>query len=637
MAKRKNIIEKPTHVIGQEVPNTVPHTEGKFYTENFLNRYWPALLLFFAISWAMYHTCISYGYVLDDKIVITDNEYTKKGFSGIWDILTTESFEGYFGEKKEFVQGNRYRPLSIVTFAMEYGVQGKLNPKVSHIINIMLYALTGVLLMMVLTMMFRNFKPKHWLLGVPFVASLLFLVHPIHVEAVANIKGRDEIMSMIFSLVALYAAMRFTDDNSKKWLITSVVTYFLALLSKENAITFLAVIPFTIYFFGHNKGSAIKNLLLWLGVTTFLYLMLRFNTAGVPKFNQQITDLMNNPFLGMTPFEKMGSIMYTLGKYIALMVFPHPLSHDYYPYAIPKSSLFTLIPFISLVGYIVLAAIGIKGWKSKNIYSYSILFYLATLSIVSNIVINLGTFMNERFIFMASAGFCIAVAYFLSHHLSKLFNGGWILGAVLALGATVGYGLKSYVRVPVWENALSLNRAAVAVSGGSARANSFMSTAIFEEYKESRGTKDEKKEMLRKVEYYATKAVEIVPDYNNANLMLVGVVSERFKMDRDIYAYTRDMKPIILRRPDISFIKDFCEYLKDFGYDEGLFPFYVDVGKELLKFTDKRRNWALMYLDYGYHINKKNKELNEALALAHELRGDMTKANAFRAAAESLE
>jgi len=637
MAKRKNLVEKPTPVIRQEVANTVPHTEGKFYKESFFKKYWPAVLLFFTMSWAMYHACIPYGYVLDDKIVITDNEYTKKGFAGIWDILTTESFQGYFGEKKEFVQGNRYRPLSIVTFAMEYGAQGQLNPKVSHIINILLYAYSGVLLMMVLTMMFRNFKPKHWVLGVPFIASVIFLVHPVHVEAVANIKGRDEIMSMLFSLAALYAAMRYTDTNDRKWLITSLVTYFLGLLSKENAITFLAVIPLTIYFFGHNKGATIKKLLLWLGVTTFIYLMVRFNTAGVPKFNQQITDLMNNPFLGMTPFEKLGSIMYTMGKYIALMVFPHPLSHDYYPYAIPKTSLFTLIPLMSLVGYVALSAIGIIGWKTKNIYSYSILFYLATLSIVSNIVINLGTFMNERFIFMASAGFCIAVAYFLSHHLPKLFNSGWMLGAMIALGATVGYGLKSYVRVPVWENALSLNRAAVAVSGGSARANSFMSTAIFEDYKESKGSKDEKKEMLRKVEYYAAKAVNIVPDYNNANLMLVGVVTERFKMDRDIYAYTRDMKPIILRRPDIPFIKEFCEYLKDFGYDEGLFPFYVDVGKELLNYSDKRRNWALMYLEYAYHINKKNKELNETLALAYELRGDTAKANAFRAAAQNLE
>ncbi len=637
MAKRKDISEKVTTSGPEKEDIRYPHTHGKFYNGSFLKKYWPAVVLFFVASWAMYFVCLPYEYVLDDKIVITDNEYTKKGFSGIWDIMTTESFQGYFGEKKDLVQGNRYRPLSIVTFAIEYGIQGKLNPKVSHGINILLYALSAILLMMVLTMMFRNFKPKHWLLGVPFVASLLFLVHPIHVEAVANIKGRDEIMSMIFSLAAVYAALRYVDHKNNKWFFLSLATYFLGLLSKENAITFLAVIPLTIYFFGNVAGRTLGKLMIGLGMTTFLYLMLRFNTAGIPKFTQPITDLMNNPFLGMTSLEKFGSIMYTLGKYIALMVWPHPLSHDYYPYAIPKTTLFALIPLISLVGYTFLAFVGIKGFKTKSVYSYSILYYLATLSIVSNIVINLGTFMNERFIFMASAGFFIAVAYFLSHHLPKLFNGGWILGAIIALSATVGYGLKSYVRVPVWENALSLNKAAVTVSSGSARANSFMSTALFEDYTASKAPKEEKKEMLRKVEYYATKAIEIVPDYNNANLMMVGVVSERFKMDRDILAYTRDMKPIILRRPDISFIKDFSEYLKDFGYDDGLFPFYLDVGQELLKLNDNRRNWALFYLEYAYYINKKNKPLLEAMAQAYELKGNTVQAKAFREVAQTLE
>ena len=257
-------------------------------------------------------------------------------------------------------------------------------------------------------------------MSVPFLATLLFIVHPIHTEAVANIKGRDEIMSMLFSLLALYSSLRFMDAGNKKWLIVGLSGYFLGLLSKENAITFLAVIPLTIYFFSDTDWKKLKTLLFWLLVTTVAYLILRFNTAGIPKFGQEVNDLMNNPFLGMKSGEKFGSIMFTLGKYIQLMIWPHPLSHDYYPYAIPKASIFTLLPFLSLVLYGVLIYFGFKGLTKKSVYSYSILYYLITLTIVSNIVINLGTFMNERFIFMASAGFCIAVAYFISEHLPKL-------------------------------------------------------------------------------------------------------------------------------------------------------------------------------------------------------------------------
>lgn len=642
MSKRKQNLQVESIVKNKPKP-AIPHTVGVFYENSFFKQYWIASLILVGLSFALYHSCLPYDYVLDDQMVITDNSFTKKGFSGIWDIMTTESFEGYFGEKKELVQGNRYRPLSIVTFAVEYGMIGDLNPTVSHFINILLYALTGIMLMMVLVMLFRNYRGNPWWLSIPFVASIIFIAHPIHTEAVANIKGRDEIMSMLFSLGALYGALRFADQGQRKWLVMTVLTYFFGLLSKENAITFLAVIPVTLYFFGHNQWPKIKTIILWLLLATLAYLILRFNTAGVPKFSQPINDLMNNPFLGMKPAEKFGSIMYTLGKYIALMVWPHPLSHDYYPYAIPKIPIFALIPLISLVGYILLLYTGFKGWVKKSIYSYSILFYLITLSIVSNIVINLGTFMNERFIFMASAGFCIALAYFLVEHLPSLFSKGKITGIVLALVATLGLGFKTYDRVPVWKDALSLNQAAVAVSSNSARANSFMSTALFEKYKETinpNAYKDltpQQKDLLKQTEYYANKAVSIVPDYQNANLMLIGVASEIYKSEKDIQTYIKMMKPCILRRPDITFIKEFSDYLKGRGHDQELFPFYLEVGQSLLNFKDKRRDWSTQYLLYAFDIQPTNKAVNQALATAYELAGNMGMSERFKAAAQSLQ
>ena len=636
MSKRKP--SNPSSVSAKSVTEKEPllQTLGNFYKAPFFSTYWRESLIIMLLSFALYHACIPYGYVLDDLMVISGNEYTKKGFSGIWDILTTESFEGYFGERKELVQGNRYRPLSIITFAIENGILGELNPKVSHIINIILYGFTSIMIMMVLNMLFRNFKHKYWFMSIPFLASLIFLVHPIHSEAVANIKGRDEILSMLFSMGALYASLRYMDRNSWAWLMTALGSYFLGLLSKENAITFVAVIPLTIYFFSETNGKLLKKIILGLLITTFIYLMLRFNTAGVPKFGVASKDVMNNPFLGMTGGEKFGSIMYTLGKYIMLMIFPHPLSHDYYPYAIPKVSIINLFSFASLIVYVALTYVGFKGLWKKNIYSYSILFYLATLTIVSNIVINLGTFMNERFIFMASAGYCIALAYFLSEHLPNLVKRhATMISIVIASILVIGYGLKTYVRVPVWKDALSLNQAAVAVSSNSARANSFMATALFEEFKVAT-ERPRKKELLNQAEFYGQKAVKILPDYANANLMLIGVVSERYKMDMDINEYIKGMQPIILRRPDIPFIKEFSDYLKG-NHNTELFSFYLSVGTELLKLKDGRRNWAAQYLLYAYDINPNDKRVNNALALAYELSGNANEANRFRMAAQNLQ
>ncbi|MCE2789600.1 MAG: glycosyltransferase family 39 protein [Saprospiraceae bacterium] len=620
----------------QQTTMSLPeHTAGPFYTQPFLKKYGIASLIILGLSLGMYHVCLPFGYVLDDKMVITDNAYTKKGFSGIWEILTTESFEGYFGEKKELVQGNRYRPLSIVTFAMEYGIEGKLNPKLSHMINILLYALTSILLMMVLALLFRNQESKKWWFSLPFFAALLFVAHPVHTEAVANIKGRDEIMSMLFSLGALYSVLRYTDHFGRGWLIAGMVSYFLGLLSKENAITFLALIPLTLWFFTANPWPAIKKSLLWLGIMTFAYLILRFNTAGVPKLGQEMNDLMNNPFLGMNAGERFGAIMYTLGKYIQLMVWPHPLSHDYYPYAIPKESIFSLIPMASLILYGALLYFAVKGLKTRSVYAYSVWFWLITLSIVSNVVINLGTFMNERFIFMSSAGACIAFAWFLTEKFPSMVARGNVLSLLVVLGATVGLAAKTYVRVPVWKDALSLNTAAVRVSTNSARANSFMSTALFEEYKVTQDL-ERRKKLLDQVEMYANRAVEIVPEYQYPNLMLVGAAAEKFKIERDIRKYIDRARGPFVRRPDISYIKEYSDYLKTQGYNTELFPFYLEVGNELLKVNDKRREWALMFLTYAYEINPASKQVNESLATAHELVGNASQAQYYRNAANSL-
>lgn len=637
MSKRK-VNTTPENRIPNATRNKInkPFVSAEpFYTSPFFSQYGLGALVLVFVSFALYYSCIPYGYVLDDLMVITGNEYTKKGFGGLWDILTTESFQGYFGEKKDLVQGNRYRPLSIMTFAIEIGFLGGMKPMVSHFINILLYACSGIMLMMVLSMMFRKWEQKKWWFSIPFVAALIFMVHPIHTEAVANIKGRDEIMSMLFSLIALYSSMRYVDQLEKKWLLATITSYVLGLLSKENAITFLAVIPLTLYYFGPVSLGRIWRVMIWMLVSTLFYLILRFNTAGVPDFSVEITDIMNNPFFGMTAAEKMGSIMYTLGKYLQLLVWPHPLSHDYYPYAIPKTAIWTLIPLISLAVHGALLYIGIKGHAKKSVYSYAIFFYFITLSIVSNVVINVGTFMNERFIFMASAAICIAAAYFIVEKLPTLTPIGKNLALALVLVVTIGLGAKTFVRVPVWKDALSLNEAAVAVSSNSARANSFMSTALFEKYKVT-NDRASQVNLLDQVEFYGQKAVGILPDYQNANLMLVGVASERYKLDNNINKYIEKMKPIIIRRPDIPFIKEFSDYLKDRGHDDQLFPFYVEVGSELMKQTDGRKNWAVIYLMYAYDLRPSNKKINELMAHAYAISGNAKQADVFLKAAQSL-
>lgn len=598
-----------------------------FYLEGFWKKYALPALVLFAVTFFLYFQSIHYGYVLDDLIVIEENTFTKKGVAGIKEIMTTESMTGYFGEQKNLVQGNRYRPLSLVTFALEYEFHKALQPSTSHFINILLYSLTGILFCMVLVLLFPSGTSSVWL-GIPFLASLVFIVHPIHVEAVANIKGRDEIMAMLFSLASLYAGLRYTDRLSKLWLGLSSVFLFLGLLSKENAITFLAVIPATIYFFSKNGRQGAWYLVLTLLATTVVYLMIRFNYSGVPKFSEVSKDVMNNPFLGMTGLEKFATIFYTLGKYVVLLFFPHPLTHDYYPYAIPKVGITNPYAIASILLYAGMIYYLVKNYAKKDVIAYSILYYLLTLSIVSNIVINLGTFMNDRFIFMASAGFCVALVYALTVRMEKMtFPYHKIVGSGLLAVAIILFSFKTYSRIPDWENALTLNKSAIKVSQNSARANSFMATALYNDYKAKEGASiPDKLAILKEALPYAQKACEILPEYYNGNIMEAGIIGEIFRLEGNMPAFLKNIRPVILRRPDLPYLKEYSEYITTQGYyQKELFDFYKEVGTTLLS-SRRFGKYSIQYLKYAYNLSPESKEINALLAQAYGTYGDQNSA-----------
>ena len=224
--------------------NSLPAIDNKI-------RIYVYLCIVFA-CFIFYGNTLKLNYAFDDMIVITGNQFTKAGFSGIPDIFTTDLFTGFRGKDKNMVAGGRYRPLSIVTFAVEYQFFGA-NPMVSHLINIILLFLTGILLyrvfLQLLVLKGIPPDPRKWYISVPFLATLFFIGHPVHTEAVANIKGRDEILSLLLVLVALKLILDYLAKNKLQNIVLAGTSFFLALLSKENAITFLVIIPMTIWFF----------------------------------------------------------------------------------------------------------------------------------------------------------------------------------------------------------------------------------------------------------------------------------------------------------------------------------------------------------------------------------------------------
>lgn len=480
-------------------------------------------MLLFAFGFLLYANTLTHGFVQDDAIVITDNMFTQKGAEGIPGILSKDTFFGFFKVegKETLVSGGRYRPLTLVLFALLYQVAGD-NPFPFHLLTVLLYAATGVVLYYTLLLLLRGWKTgREQAPLVAWIAALLFVAHPIHTEVAANIKGCDEIITLLGSLGALWFTLRYADTGKAKWGTWAGVVFFLACLSKENAATFVVVIPLALWFFrSATVGQSIQaSLPVWLGFLAFFILrgsILQWKFGGTPM------ELMNNPFLkiegarwvAFTAGEKLATIFYTLGKYLVLLVFPHPLTHDYYPRFIDLKTFGDPGVLLSVAVYGVLIGYAITGMSRRDPVRFGILFFLLTISIVSNLVFPIGTNMGERFAFMPSVGFCLAAAVLLTRFDWKVAIGAAAIAGGLFAGKTV-------LRNPVWVSNESLFFADAKTSVNSAKINNACGGVLFEK---AQAEKDEtqKTELLRQSFGYADQALKIYPNYKDALITRAG-------------------------------------------------------------------------------------------------------------------
>ncbi len=388
---------------------------------------WVTALMIAICGSLLYTSTAKHDFNLDDFSVIVDNKMTEAGKDSLGAIFKNGYREGSYSS-----ENNLYRPFTKAMFAYEYDLQGGQKyfkeeggkPRLMHWVNIILYGLLCGFIFLLL----HRFLPDQYYLAL--IATLLFTFHPIHTEVVANIKSRDELLSMFFILVSLWFAKSYADSGKNYWIIPTALFFFAAMLTKESAITYVALLPITIYFF--SKASLSKNLIITVCIlaVTGIYLYIHNSVIGsvgikakdIPIPDNSIMESKDNAVRRMTAIEIMG-------RYLKLLIFPHPLSCDYSFKTIPLVKSAANGGFlISFLLYSVGLFFAIRGFKKKAVYSYAILFFMITASIISNVFIYIGTNMAERLMFLPSLGFCILIAYLIS----KLLKADKILPANLA-------------------------------------------------------------------------------------------------------------------------------------------------------------------------------------------------------------
>jgi Flp pilus assembly protein TadD len=517
---------------------------------------WLIYGIIFTFTFILYGNTIPNDFALDDGIVITKNEFTKKGVKGIIDILSYDTMAGEHGKKVDFVAGGRYRPLSVVMFALFWDVWGE-NSHLYHLLNVILYAFTGILIFMVFNKLLihhslRPYIPK-WYFAIPFLTTLMFIGHPIHTEIVANIKGADEILTLIGSLAGIWFTLKYLDKYKIIYLILSFLCFFAGLMSKENSITFLAVVPLAVYFFTDKPAKKVLIAMIPLLLATAAFLYLRYITIGFSSKGTE-HELMNNPFVDANFSQRYGTVFYTFWFYIKLLFFPHPITWDYYPYYIPLVSLDeprSVLPMLFYIALGIYALIGLR--KKNNIIAFGLWVYFATLSIVSNLLFSIGAFMSERFMYLPSLGFCLIITFLLVRKLPEYLLSKYnlspnkIRNIVIACFSVIFilYGLKTITRNFNWKDNYTLFTHDVKISKGSAKG---LTTAGEQLVIKGMAEKDsvQRSNYFTLAIEYLEEAMRIHPRYIAARLDL-GIAYEKknknYQKAVDLYISTIELKP----------------------------------------------------------------------------------------------
>lgn len=359
------------------------------------NRYIYLFLLI--LAFILYGNTIMNKYAIDDTHV-TNNELVAKGFKAIPEIFSSR----YVTE-----QGNLgataadYRPVVKLTFALEYQFWGQ-KPGRSHAINILLYWLASLVLFSVLRRLFTGYN-----ILFPFLATLLFMVHPLHTEVVASLKNRDELLAFLFGMSALSMILSYIERKNIVYLALAALFFLTGYLSKSSILPFLLLIPLALWFFTNTSWKTLVAMLAILGVVVIIA---QFGPKIYLADAQRTNLFIENPLFGeKNIWLRLGTGLVSLLFYVKMLFWPHPLLYYYGFDMIPVVSLGDYRALLSLVLHGGLLFLAIKGWKPKSLWSFAIFWYLVAIAMYSNVLFPVVGIVGERFAFTASLGFVIII------------------------------------------------------------------------------------------------------------------------------------------------------------------------------------------------------------------------------------
>ncbi len=308
-----------------------------------------------------------------------------------------------------------YRPLTTLSFLFNYAVLGNgADPYGYHWFNFILHAVNIALVYALGLAVFKRIPAA-------LLLSALWGLHPVLTESVTNIVGRSDMLAAFSVLAGLLCHRKVLDATGVRraaWLVAIGLAAAAGIFSKESAIVLLAV--FAIYDFTFGRAATWRSRLpsyAAAAIPCLVYFYMRSQAlAGLPHL---ATPFYENPLLGAGFWTARITAVKVIGRYFGLLLWPARLSWDYGYNEVPLfgwglRSWEDWKAIAAMLGCVAVAIVVLRSWRSHLPLLFGAAFFFVTLAPMSNLVVLIGAIMGERFLYLPSVGFAVAVVWALA-------------------------------------------------------------------------------------------------------------------------------------------------------------------------------------------------------------------------------
>jgi len=389
-----------------------------------VNRKWLPYLVLAIMTVFVYSLSFSTEFIYnwDDAGYVSGNVHIKS--------LSFDSIQNIFSE---IYYMSNYHPLTTLSYAVDWAIAGD-NPVWYHVVNLLFHLLNTMLVFVVIKRIFR--VKSDW---VPFFVAMIFAVHPMHVESVAWISERKDVMYTFFFLLALLKYHDYKEATTNKWkpYLLVILFFLMSLMSKSAAVVF----PVALFAFDWYERRKL-NLMLVAEKIPMLALSLIFGIIALKSQKEAMQDLA--PLLSLT--ERLQIVNHSFLTYIYKFFLPINLS-GYYPYPIKDNgvlpSIYSIAPFITV------GLLGLFIWlgrKSRELV-LGVVFFVINLALVLQLKPVGGAVLAERYTYVPYIGLALPFAFWLGQKADK---NKMLQGIILVIG--IAFSIVSFNRVPVWKS-----------------------------------------------------------------------------------------------------------------------------------------------------------------------------------------